>query len=283
MPEGLKMSGKLYICATPIGNLSDITLRTLDTLREVDVIAAEDTRRTMKLLNAFDIKKPVTSYYEHNKAFKSDKLIELLLEGKNLALVSDAGTPLISDPGDMLVSKCIENGIEVESLPGPCAAICAMTLSGLDSRRFWFYGFLPAAKNERLRELERISGFTDTMIFYEAPHKLNATLGAMLEVFGNRKITIHRELTKKFEENLRMTIEEANRFFEENEPRGEFVIIVEGADEEKIKPSYDDISIEEHVEMLIKDGLDKKQAIKKCAELRNLPKREVYNIVNKGE
>lgn len=275
------MSGKLYICATPIGNLSDITIRTLDTLRDVDVIAAEDTRRTMKLLNAFEIKKPITSYYEHNKAFKSDKLIALLEEGKNLALVSDAGTPLISDPGDMLVAKCIERGIEVESLPGPCAAICAMTLSGLDSRRFYFYGFLPALKNEKIKELEKLSSFTETIIFYEAPHKLKSTLKAMLEVLGNRKITIHRELTKKFEENLRMTLNEANSFYEENEPRGEFVLIVEGADESSFIASFEDISIEEHVRMLMDEGLDKKQAIKKCAELRSLPKREVYNIINK--
>jgi len=275
------MSGKLYICATPIGNLSDITIRTLDVLKEVDIIAAEDTRRTMKLLNAYEIKKPVTSYYEHNKAFKSDKLISLLEEGKNLALVSDAGTPLISDPGDMLVSKCIERGIEVESLPGPCAAICAMTLSGLDSRRFYFYGFLPAAKNEKRKELEKLSAFTDTIIFYEAPHKLKATLSAMLDTMGNRRITIHRELTKKFEENIRVTLEEANAIYEENEPRGEYVLILEGADEELSKTSYDDIPIEEHVLSLIEEGLDKKQAIKKCAELRNIPKREVYNIINR--
>ncbi len=275
------MSGKLYICATPIGNLSDITIRTLDVLKEVDIIAAEDTRRTMKLLNAYEIKKPVTSYYEHNKAFKSDKLISLLEEGKNLALVSDAGTPLISDPGDMLVSKCIERGIEVESLPGPCAAICAMTLSGLDSRRFYFYGFLPAAKNEKRKELEKLSAFTDTIIFYEAPHKLKATLSAMLDTMGNRRITIHRELTKKFEENIRVTLEEANAIYEENEPRGEYVLILEGADEELSKTSYDDIPIEEHVLSLIEKGLDKKQAIKKCAELRNIPKREVYNIINR--
>ena len=275
------MSGKLYICATPIGNLSDITIRTLDVLNEVDIIAAEDTRRTMKLLNAYEIKKPVTSYYEHNKAFKSDKLISLLEEGKNLALVSDAGTPLISDPGDMLVSKCIERGIEVESLPGPCAAICAMTLSGLDSRRFYFYGFLPAAKNEKRKELEKLSAFTDTIIFYEAPHKLKATLSAMLDTMGNRRITIHRELTKKFEENIRVTLEEANAIYEENEPRGEYVLILEGADEELSKTSYDDIPIEEHVLSLIEEGFDKKQAIKKCAELRNIPKREVYNIINR--
>lgn len=275
------MSGKLYICATPIGNLSDITIRTLDVLNEVDIIAAEDTRRTMKLLNAYEIKKPVTSYYEHNKAFKSDKLISLLEEGKNLALVSDAGTPLISDPGDMLVSKCIERGIEVESLPGPCAAICAMTLSGLDSRRFYFYGFLPAAKNEKRKELEKLSAFTDTIIFYEAPHKLKATLSAMLDTMGNRRITIHRELTKKFEENIRVTLEEANAIYEENEPRGEYVLILEGTDEELSKTSYDDIPIEEHVLRLIEEGLDKKQAIKKCAELRNIPKREVYNIINR--
>lgn len=275
------MSGKLYICATPIGNLSDITIRTLDVLNKVDIIAAEDTRRTMKLLNAYEIKKPVTSYYEHNKAFKSDKLISLLEEGKNLALVSDAGTPLISDPGDMLVSKCIERGIEVESLPGPCAAICAMTLSGLDSRRFYFYGFLPAAKNEKRKELEKLSAFTDTIIFYEAPHKLKATLSAMLDTMGNRRITIHRELTKKFEENIRVTLEESNAIYEENEPRGEYVLILEGADEELSKTSYDDIPIEEHVLSLIEEGLDKKQAIKKCAELRNIPKREVYNIINR--
>jgi len=272
------MSGKLYICATPIGNLSDITLRALEVLESVDIIAAEDTRHTMKLLNRYEIKKPVTSYYEHNKVMKGEKLIADLLDGKNIALVSDAGTPLISDPGDFLLRDCIENNIEVESIPGPCAAICALTSSGLSSKRFYFHGFLPAKKNERAAELESLAEFTETMVFYEAPHKIKATLKAMCEIFGNRKITIHREMTKKFEEVLRMTLSEACEYYENNEPKGEYVLIVEGGEKKETEAEFSSMSVMEHVQYYIDNGMDKKEAIKKCAQERNVPKREVYNL-----
>jgi len=273
------MSGKLYICATPIGNLSDITLRALEVLESVDIIAAEDTRHTMKLLNRYEIKKPVTSYYEHNKVMKGEKLIADLLDGKNIALVSDAGTPLISDPGDFLLRDCIENNIEVESIPGPCAAICALTSSGLSSKRFYFHGFLPAKKNERAAELESLAEFTETMVFYEAPHKIKATLKAMCEIFGNRKITIHREMTKKFEEVLRMTLSEACEYYENNEPKGEYVLIVEGGEKKETEAEFSSMSVMEHVQYYIDNGMDKKEAIKKCAQERNVPKREVYNLI----
>ena len=277
------MSGKLYICATPIGNLSDITLRALETLKSVDIIAAEDTRHTIKLLNHFDIKKPITSYYEHNKVFKTEKLINELLSGKNIALVSDAGTPLISDPGDFLIRDCIENGIEVVSVPGACAAICALTTSGISSKRFYFYGFLSAKKNEKINELKSVAQFKETIVFYEAPHKIKSTLEIMLDVFGNRNVTIHREMTKKFEETLRVTLKEAVEHYNNTEPKGEYVIIVEGASEEETISEFASMSVKEHVDFLIESGLDKKDAIKKCAEERNVPKREVYNIYIKEE
>lgn len=270
------MSGKLYICATPIGNLSDITLRVLDTLKNVDIIAAEDTRHTLKLLNHFDIKKPLISYYEHNKMYKGAKIIEALKNGKNIALVSDAGTPVISDPGELLIKECIENNIEIESLPGACAAVTAITLCGLDTRRFIFHGFLPHKKQVKTKELTGLKDFTYTLVFYEAPHKLRATLECMLEVFKDRDITILRELTKKYEQVLRLKISEAVKYFEENEPVGEFVLVVSGA-EEKEEDIYTDLSIKEHVDLYIKDGVDKKNAIKKCALDRNIPKRDVYN------
>lgn len=274
------MQGKLYICATPIGNLSDITLRVLDTLKNVDIIAAEDTRHTLKLLNHFEIKKPLVSYYEHNKMYKGTKIIEALKSGKNIALVSDAGTPVISDPGEQLVKECIENNIEVESLPGPCAAVTAITLCGLDSKRFIFHGFLPPKKQEKIKELAKLKDFTYTIVFYEAPHKLMATLDCMLEVFGDRKIAILRELTKKFEEAVRTTISEAIGYFNENEPVGEFVLVVSGAEEIK-ENKYAELSVKQHVELYIKDGMDKKDAIKQCALDRNVPKREIYNEYNK--
>ena len=271
------MPGTLYICATPIGNLSDITVRALETLKTVDIIAAEDTRHTMKLLNAYDIKKPVTSYYEHNKTFKTEKIISMLIEGKNVALVSDAGTPVISDPGDMLVRSCIENNINVVSIPGPCAAICALTTSGIECRRFMFVGFLPAKISEKKKELSKFTKVNVPMVIYEAPHKIKSTLAAMLEIFGERYITVHREMTKKFEEILRFNLSESVEYFNNNEPRGEFVIIVEGISEVSEKSSdFSDVSIEEQVEMYIASGMDKKSAIKKCAEERNIPKREVY-------
>jgi len=270
------MCGKLYICATPIGNLSDITLRALDTLKNVDIIAAEDTRHTLKLLNHFEIKKPLISYYEHNKMYKGAKIIQALKSGKNIALVSDAGTPVISDPGEQLVKECIENNIEIESLPGACAAVTAITLCGLDTKRFIFHGFLPHKKQDKTKELIGLKDFTYTLVFYEAPHKLRATLDCMLEVFGDRSIAILKELTKKYEQILRLNISDAVRYFEENEPVGEFVLVVSGA-EEKEEEMYTDLSIKDHVDLYIKEGMDKKDAIKKCALDRNIPKRDVYN------
>ncbi len=276
------MCGKLYICATPIGNLSDITLRVLDTLRDVDIIAAEDTRHTLKLLNHFDIKKPLISYFEHNKQYKGAKIINELKQGKNIALVSDAGTPIISDPGEQLVKECIENGIEIESLPGPCACVTAMTLCGLDSKRFMFYGFLPHKTKDKLKELEELKSIKYTLVFYEAPHKLISTLECIKEVFGNRDVALLREMTKKFQETLRMSVSEALEYYKEKEPKGEYVLTVSGAIEE-INEDFSSLSIEEHVTSYIEQGLLKKDAIKKCAEDRNIPKRDVYNIVMKKD
>ena len=275
------MQGKLYICATPIGNLGDITIRVLDTLKSVDMIAAEDTRHTLKLLNHFEIKKPLISYYEHNKMYKGAKIIEMLKSGKNVALVSDAGTPVISDPGEMLVKECIENNIEIESLPGACAAVTAITLCGLDSKRFIFHGFLPHKKQEKLKELEKVADFTYTLIFYEAPHKLKDTLNCMLEALGDRDIAVLRELTKKYEQVLRLKVSEAINYFNENEPVGEFVIAVSGA-EEKEEEKFTHLSVKEHVDMYIEKGMDKKEAIKQCALDRNVPKRDIYNEYEKA-
>lgn len=277
------MNGKLYICATPIGNLSDITLRVLDTLKAVDLIAAEDTRHTLKLLNHFDIKKPLISYFEHNKQYKGAKIIAELLSGKNVALVSDAGTPIISDPGEQLVKECIENGIEIESLPGPCAAVTAMTLCGLDSKRFVFYGFLSHKKQDKIKELKELKNIKYTIVFYEAPHKLISTLECIKEVFGNRDIAILREMTKKFEEVLRMTVDEAIAHYSEKEPKGEYVLTVSGAFEENNENEFLNLSIEEHVAYYINLGLDKKDAVKKCAEDRDMPKRDIYNAVMKKD
>lgn len=275
------MQGKLYICATPIGNLGDITLRVLDTLKSVDVIAAEDTRHTLKLLNHFEIKKPLISYYEHNKMYRGSKIIEMLKNGKNVALVSDAGTPVISDPGEQLIKECIENNIEIESLPGACAAVTAVTLCGLDTKRFFFYGFLPHKKQDKVKELEKIKDFIYTLVFYEAPHKLKDTLKCMLEVFGNREISLSRELTKKYEQTLRVNLNEAIDYFNENEPVGEFVIVVSGAEEIE-EEKYTHLSVKDHVDMYIKEGMDKKEAIKQCAIDKNVPKREIYNEYEKA-
>ena len=274
------MFGKLYICATPIGNLSDITLRVLDTLKSVDLIAAEDTRHTLKLLNHFDIKKPLISYFEHNKQYKGIKIIEELKSGKNVALVSDAGTPVISDPGEQLVKECIENGIEIESLPGACAAITAMTLCGLDSKRFIFYGFLSHKKQDKINELEKIKNIKYTIVFYEAPHKLKSTLECIKEVFGERRVAILRELTKIHEEVLRISVSDAIEHYNEKEPKGEYVLCVSGFEEsEEAFDLFSDMTIEEHIDYYVEKGFNKKEAIKKCADDRNLSKREVYNMV----
>lgn len=279
------MSGTLYLCATPIGNLGDVSARCLEILNMVDLIAAEDTRRTIQLLNHFNISKPLTSYHEHNKREKGGYIIKLLLEGKNVAQVSDAGTPAISDPGEDLVKLCIENDIDVTSIPGPVAGINALILSGLSTARYAFEGFLSVNKRHRKEHLESVKNDTHTLIFYEAPHKLKYTLSDMLEVFGDRKIALARELTKVHEEIIRTTLLEAQSLYKDKSPRGEYVIIVEGASEaENVREEnpLNDLSIKEHVEKYISDGMTSKDAIKQTAKDRNLAKRDVYNEYHNG-
>lgn len=271
----------LYLVATPIGNLEDITLRAIKVLNKVDIIAAEDTRQTLKLLNHLEIKKPLVSYYEHNKVSKGNYLIEQLLEGKEIALVSDAGTPAISDPGEDLVKLAIENNIQITSIPGPVAAIAGITASGLKCGRFVFEGFLPMNKKERKYRLSQLKGEVRTMIFYEAPHKLKYTLNDLYETLGDRRIVLARELTKKFEEYLRFSLKEAIDFYEKNAPKGEFVVMVEGANEEELEEEqthkWSNIGLEEHVKLYMDKGMTKKEAISKVAADRGLSKRDVYN------
>ncbi|MDY3928248.1 MAG: 16S rRNA (cytidine(1402)-2'-O)-methyltransferase [Clostridia bacterium] len=280
------MYGTLYLCATPIGNLSDVSARFLETLKLVDLIAAEDTRVTIKLLNHFNIKKQLTSYHEHNKAEKGEYIISLLKEGKNVALVSDAGTPAISDPGEDLVKLCIENDINVTSIPGCVAAINALILSGLSTKRFSFEGFLSVNKRHRREHLTSLKKDTHTLIFYEAPHKLIYTLADMAEIFGeNRKIALVRELTKLHEEILRFTLKDALEKFSEEKPRGEYVIIVEGGCEKDIQSEeqwWENLSVCEHVEEYIKKGLSSKDAVKAAAVDRQVQKREIYNEYHKS-
>lgn len=272
--------GTLYICPTPIGNLEDITLRVLNTLKSVDLIAAEDTRHTLKLLNHFEIQKPLTSYHEHNKKGKGDVLINKLLEGENIALVSDAGMPGISDPGADIIKLCIEEEIPFEVLPGPTATILALVGSGLDTNKFTFEGFLDRDKKKRKERLEMIRREDRTLIFYEAPHRITATLADILNVLGNRRAVIARELTKKYEEFIRGTISDLIDHIKQNPPRGEMVLICEGVnlEEEAIleQNKLEEISIKDHIILLMEDGLDKKTAIKEVAKLRNISKRDVY-------
>ncbi len=279
----MKDQGTLYLVATPIGNLEDITLRALRILGEVDVIAAEDTRQTIKLLNHFDIKKPLISYYEHNKLEKGGYIISLLKEGKNVALVSDAGTPGISDPGEDLVKIAVENGITVTMAPGPAAVIMGLVLSGLPSGRFVFEGFLPMNKRARRERIDALRGETRTVILYEAPHKLPYTLKELHEALGNRKIVFARELTKRFEQLIRSTLADAVKLYSEQPPKGEFVLVLEGADQDTLKEEgirkWDDLTLDEHLDTYLKQGMDKKEAIKKIAEDRGIPKREVYNAL----
>ncbi len=274
------MAGTLYLCATPIGNLGDITLRVLETLRSVDLIAAEDTRNTLKLLNHYDIKKPMTSYHEHNKYEKADELIGHLLRGENIAVVTDAGTPAISDPGEVFAAKCIEQGIRVTSLPGACALITALTMTGMPARRFCFEGFLPTDKKERAKVLERLAEEERTTIFYEAPHHLRATLQELLKAAGNRRVTLCRELTKKFEEAIPMTLEDAVEYYREKEPRGEYVLVVGGADPEakrmEREAAWEEMSLEEHMALYESKGMSQKDAMKKVAADRGVSKRDIY-------
>ena len=277
------MSGKLYLCATPIGNLEDITLRVLRTLKEVDLIAAEDTRYSRKLLNHYEIKVPMTSYHEHNKVDKARQLVEQLMEGRNIALITDAGTPAISDPGEELVKQAYEAGIEVTSLPGPCALITGLTLSGLSTQRFSFEAFLPAAKKERARILEELTDDTRTLILYEAPHRLQRTLEDLYEVLGNRTLTIVRELTKIHETIWKTSLEEAITTYKSTEPKGEYVLIIEGKSHRELyiemQSMWEEKSIPEHMKTYIDKGLDKKEAMKSVARDRGISKREVYQAL----
>ena len=277
------MVGQLFLCATPIGNLGDMTPRVIDALENVDVIAAEDTRNSIKLLNHFNIKTPMTSYHEYNKVEKAETLIAQMLSGKNIALITDAGTPAISDPGEVLVQKCQEAGIVVTSLPGPAACITALTLSGLSTRRFCFEGFLPVEKKERKAVLEDLKEESRTMILYEAPHHLKGTLKELKDVLGNRKITLCRELTKKFETIFPTTLEDALEYYETNDPRGEYVLVMEGkSHQQKIEEKQAELSeipIEEHMKIYEDNGVDRKEAMKLVAKERGISKRDVYNYL----
>ncbi len=274
------MAGKLYLCATPIGNLEDMTYRVIRTLQEVDLIAAEDTRNSIKLLNHFEIKTPMTSYHEHNKIEKGKKLIEKLQSGANIALITDAGTPGISDPGEELVKMCYEAGIEVTSLPGAAACITALTLSGLSTRRFAFEAFLPSDKKEKQAVLKELEDETRTIIMYEAPHRLLKTLQELFDCLGNRRITVCRELTKKHETAFVTTLEEAISYYQVNEPKGECVLVMEGKSREEIRKEeiskWEEMSIGEHTEYYINQGIDKKEAMKLVAKDRGISKRDVY-------
>ena len=271
------MKGTLYLCATPIGNLKDITLRCIETLESVDLIAAEDTRQTLKLLNHFDIHKPMTSYFEHNKKEKGEVIVSRLLAGESCALVTDAGTPAISDPGEDMVALCAERGIPVTSVPGPVASITALTLSGLPTGRFTFEGFLSVNKAERRTHLSSLANETRTMLFHEAPHKLQATLDDLARTFGeDRRIAICRELTKAHEEILRLTIGEAVAYYKEQSPRGEYVLVVEGAKDAVSTSFWNAMDVPSHVAHYINSGMAKMDAIKQVARDRGVAKNEIY-------
>lgn len=275
--------GTLYLCATPIGNLEDMTFRVVRTLQEVDLIAAEDTRNSIKLLNHFDIHTPMTSYHEYNKIEKGRSLVRRLLEGQDIALITDAGTPGISDPGEELVRMCQEAGVEVTSLPGACACVTALTISGLPTRRFCFEAFLPTDKKERKAVLDELTEETRTTIIYEAPHRLKKTLQELLEVLGDRRLTVCRELTKKYETAFVTTLKGAVEFYEHQEPKGECVLVLEGRsreslDEEKQK-SFLDMTLKEHMKIYEDQGMDRKEAMKQVAKDRGVGKREIYQAL----
>lgn len=277
------MTGKLFLCATPIGNLEDITLRVLDTLKTVDLIAAEDTRHSIKLLNHFEIKVPMTSYHEFNKIEKAKVLVDKMLQGTNIALITDAGTPGISDPGEELVRQAYEAGIEVTSLPGPAACITALTMSGLPTRRFVFEAFLPTDKKERAMIRQELAEETRTIILYEAPHRLQKTLQELLETLGNRNITLCKELTKRHENAFQTTLEEAVAYYEANEPKGEYVLVIQGKSYHEViqeqQAMWENISIKEHVQIYLDKDMSKKDAMKAVAKDRGIPKREVYQAL----
>lgn len=277
------MAGTLYLCATPIGNLEDITFRVLRTLKEVDLIAAEDTRNSIKLLNHFDIQTPMTSYHEFNKIEKAYQLVAKLKEGKNIALITDAGTPGISDPGEDIVRICYEEGVEVTSLPGAAACITALTMSGRATRRFAFEAFLPKDKKERASVLEELKNETRTIIIYEAPHHLLKTVKELMDVLGDRELTVCRELTKKHEEKIQTTFSSLLSYYEEKEPRGEYVLIICGKDRKEIEKeqqsTWESMTIEEHMEYYEQQGIDHKEAMKLVAKDRGVGKREIYQYL----
>lgn len=279
-------TGTLYLCATPIGNLEDITYRVLRTLKEVDLIAAEDTRNSIRLLNHFEIKTPMTSYHEYNKIDKAYQLVAKMREGKNIALITDAGTPGISDPGEDIVRICYEEGIPVTSLPGAAACITALTMSGLPTRRFVFEAFLPKDKKEHQAVLEELKTETRTIIIYEAPHHLVRTLQELSDTLGgDRRLTICRELTKRHEEKLQMTLTDSLSYYEVNEPRGEYVLIIAGRSREEMKKEeqagWEALSLEEHMAHYESQGIDRKEAMKRVAKDRGVSKRDIYQVLLK--
>ncbi len=277
------MAGILYLCATPIGNLGDMTPRVVETLRSVDLIAAEDTRNSVKLLNHFEIRTSMTSYHEYNKVEKADYLVSQLQQGRDVALITDAGTPAVSDPGEVLVARCHEAGITVTSLPGAAACITALTLSGLSTRRFCFEAFLPADKKEKAEILAELQEESRTIILYEAPHHLVRTLGELHQALGNRRLTLCRELTKRFETVIPTTIEDALAMYEHEEPRGEYVLVVEGKSlqqkKEARQAAWQSMSIEKHMAYYEEEGMDEKSAMKQVAKDRGVPKREIYQYL----
>lgn len=289
-PVEMNVNGVLYLCATPIGNLEDITLRVLRILKEADLVAAEDTRHTRKLLNHFSIATPLTSYHEHNKTRKTPELLALLEEGRKIALVSDAGMPGISDPGLELVQGAIEAGIQVVPLPGSSAALTALVVSGLPTDRFTFEGFLPREKRRRQEALQQLAGETRTMIFYEAPHRVLATLADLQSIFGERRLAVARELTKQYEEVFRGTAGEALTHFSQASPRGEFCLVVAGGENQGSRQGrvpgrreeWEQLTVEEHVAHLVAKGIARKEAVKEVAKLRGLPKNQVYQAAIKG-
>lgn len=277
------MAGTLYLCATPIGNLGDMTPRVVETLRSVDLIAAEDTRNSLKLLTHFEIHTPMTSYHEYNKVEKAHALIAKMAQGQDVALITDAGTPAISDPGEVLVQLCHEAGIHVTSLPGAAACITALTLSGLSARRFCFEGFLPPDKKERAEILEECCDESRTMIFYEAPHHLKKTLQELYTALGDRRVTLCRELTKKFETVMPTTLSGALDFYGANEPRGEYVLVIEGRSREEkrqeARENWLEMPVAEHVALYEKQGMDRREAMKQAAKDRGVSKRDVYQAL----
>ena len=282
------LRGTLYLCATPIGNLEDITFRVLRTLKEVDIIAAEDTRNSIKLLNHFDIKTPMTSYHEYNKVEKARTLVDKMLKGASVAVITDAGTPGISDPGEELVRQCHEAGIRVTSLPGPAACVTALTMSGLPTRRFCFEAFLPYDKKERKEVLSELASETRTIIIYEAPHRLKSTLKELSDVLGeDRKLSVCKELTKRYENVFLTTFEEACAYYDNNEPKGEYVLVIQGKSREIIKQeevkTWEAMTIEEHMKVYTGKGMDKKEAMKAVAKDRGVSKRDIYNELLKQE